>query len=142
MPLSLSSAVYTFDPRPNNPFQTRCIRYFIPTSCVTPETTHLASEDADALTFIVAHGTGFHKEQMGPMLSDLFNLLIGAQGKIKVRDAWAIDAPNHGDAAILNEGVLLEGYDQICKCAHSIIGMCVLDTNHVSQSVGNTMAAL
>lgn len=116
MPFTLSSSVHSFDPRPNDRFQASCIRYFIPQSCITPSTSHLASDDSDAITFILAHGTGFHKEQLGPMLEDLFELLIGARGSVKVKDAWVIDAPNHGDSAMLNEKVLPpnEGYNELC----------------------------
>lgn len=106
MSVQLASDLHTFDPRPNSPFLISLVRYYIRQRSLTPQNAHLASTDPDALTFVVAHGTGFHKEQHRPMLDDLFELLVEAKGKIKVRDVWVVDAPNHGDSAVLNEKLL------------------------------------
>ncbi|PBK71172.1 alpha/beta-hydrolase [Armillaria solidipes] len=53
---------------------------------------------------IFAHGVGFHKEQWEPTISHLFKL----DTQNTIREAWAVDCQNHGEAAILNEKVLLD----------------------------------
>ncbi|KIP03129.1 hypothetical protein PHLGIDRAFT_111245 [Phlebiopsis gigantea 11061_1 CR5-6] len=93
---------YVFDPRPKYPLLITANRYW------DPEHT---STDSDALTLIFAHGTGYHKEHWEPTLDHLYALLARANNnKVKIREAWSIDCPNHGDAAILNEEVLTWGY--------------------------------
>jgi hypothetical protein len=62
----------------------------------------------DGLTLIFAHGTGFHKEQWEVAIDELFGL-FEAEGKkkgVRLREAWSLDCPNHGDAAVLNEEAL------------------------------------
>ncbi|KAG6807346.1 hypothetical protein H0H93_001666, partial [Arthromyces matolae] len=68
-----------------------------------------------ALTLIFTHGTGFHKEQWEPTIDDFYDLLEKDDKSPKIREVWSIDAPNHGDAAVLNENVLKIGYEPICK---------------------------
>ncbi|KAG6867691.1 hypothetical protein C0993_012326 [Termitomyces sp. T159_Od127] len=99
MARSLSSQSYTFDPRPNYPLLITAKRYW------KPDSSHL--NDPSALTLIFTHGTGFHKEQWEPTIDEFYALLEGENGSPKVREVWSIDAPNHGDAAVLNENVLL-----------------------------------
>lgn len=47
-------------------------------------------------------------------MDDLQELLL-SRGGVRVREIWSIDAPNHGDAAILNENTLSWGYENICE---------------------------
>lgn len=100
----LVSKSYVYDPRPNYPLLITAKRYWIPD----------ASYNNDALTLIFAHGTGFHKELWEPTIDDLQELLL-SRGGVNVREIWSIDAPNHGDAAILNENTLSWGYENICE---------------------------
>ena len=38
---------------------------------------------------------------------------------VKIKEAWAIDCPNHGEAAALNEEMLMRPeYSNHCKCVH------------------------
>ncbi|EPS93424.1 hypothetical protein FOMPIDRAFT_1170528 [Fomitopsis schrenkii] len=97
----LTSEAYVCDPRPDYPFLITAKRYTAP-ACVP--------EDTDALTLVFAHGTGYHKEHWEPTLEHIFEHAT-RDGRVKIRDAWAIDCPNHGDAAVLNERTLLWGYD-------------------------------
>ncbi|KZT63155.1 alpha/beta-hydrolase [Daedalea quercina L-15889] len=101
--VSLISQAYVCDPRPEYPLLITAKRYTVPG--------HI-SEDPGALTLILTHGTGYHKEQWEPTLEHLFeNVAQAGEGStVKIRDVWAIDCPNHGDAAVLNEGTLLWGY--------------------------------
>ncbi|CDO78052.1 hypothetical protein BN946_scf184616.g1 [Trametes cinnabarina] len=97
----MQSKSYVFDPRPALPLLVTARRYW---------TSECALDDLDAITLVFCHATGFHKEQWEPTLEHLFGLLRSEPGKVKIRDAWCIDAPNHGEAAKLNEKALLWGY--------------------------------
>ncbi|KAF9553776.1 alpha/beta-hydrolase [Agrocybe pediades] len=55
---------------------------------------------------LLAHGMGFHKEHWEPTLYRLFDLDEGNPGSCRILEAWALDYPNHGEAAELNETVL------------------------------------
>ncbi|KAJ7608057.1 Alpha/beta hydrolase fold-1 [Mycena polygramma] len=99
----LTSQSYVFDPRPTYPLFLTAKRYWCTSS------PHL--NDPDAFTLILAHGTGFHKELYEPTIEDLYGL-VPADGP-KIREVWAIDAPNHGDAAVLNEESLRVGYEPV-----------------------------
>ncbi|KAJ7177600.1 Alpha/beta hydrolase fold-1 [Mycena filopes] len=106
---TLTSESYVFDPRPNIPLLLTAQRYWDPASPYI--------NDPTALTLILAHGTNFHKETYEPTLEDLYALLDdgGAQpqSRPRIRDAWSLDCPNHGDAAVLNEATLQWGYEPI-----------------------------
>lgn len=93
---------YVFDPRPHYPLVSTVKRYWCLNS---PYLT-----DPDAFTLILLHGTNFHKEIWEPTIEDLFSGTTKANAP-KVRDVWALDAPNHGDAALLNEQTLKWGYE-------------------------------
>jgi len=106
--MTIASQSYVFDPRPNYPLLVTAKRYWATNS-------HYLN-DPEAITLIFTHGTGFHKEQWEPTLDDLFFLLANNNGTVKVREMWSIDAPNHGDAAVLNEKALKWGYVPVCMC--------------------------
>ncbi|KAJ3930534.1 MAG: Alpha/beta hydrolase fold-1 [Lentinula lateritia] len=98
----LLSESYVFDPRPYYPLVSTVKRFWDPSWTV------------DGLTLVFTHGTGFHKEQWEPTIDDLLELIRQQNpNKIKVREIWTIDAPNHGDAAILNEKSLQHGYEAV-----------------------------
>ncbi|TFK53357.1 alpha/beta-hydrolase [Heliocybe sulcata] len=90
--------VYTPAPSCAYPFKVAAKRYWLPQFDVN-------GQDPDALTLILLHSTSFHKETWEPTLECLFGLLV-AQTKLKVREAWAIDCPNHGVSAVLNQELL------------------------------------
>ncbi|KII96155.1 hypothetical protein PLICRDRAFT_170729 [Plicaturopsis crispa FD-325 SS-3] len=66
----------------------------------------LDAECADTLTLIFLHSTSFHKETWEPTMERLFNLSLARSGPLKIKEAWALDCPNHGAAAQLNEQAL------------------------------------
>ena len=105
--MSIASQSYIFDPRPNYPLLITAKRYW--------KSNSLHLDDPTAITLIFAHGTGFHKEQWEPTMDDLYALLDDNKGTVNVREMWSIDAPNHGDSAILNEETLKWGYGTVCK---------------------------
>lgn len=99
---------FNFDPRPEYPYSL-CIKRY----------THrdLSAEPADtgAITLILTHGVGLHKEQWEPVLEDLFGLLGTANSiaiggaKLKIREAWSVELPDCGDSVLLNEKALSDG---------------------------------
>ncbi|KAI0089547.1 Alpha/beta hydrolase fold-1 [Irpex rosettiformis] len=102
----LEFETYTLDPRPHYPFLITAKRYWNPS--------HYHDDD-DALTVILAHATGYHKEHWEPTIEDFYDVLAeaGSNNPVKIREFWAIDAPNHGDAAVLNEELLTWGHTPI-----------------------------
>ncbi|KAL5495943.1 hypothetical protein ACEPAI_1407 [Sanghuangporus weigelae] len=68
------------------------------------------SASSRPVTLILAHGLGLHKETWEPFLEDLELLQANNANPREsgiVTDAWSVDCPSHGDAAILNERKLL-----------------------------------
>ncbi|KAF8838206.1 hypothetical protein BDN67DRAFT_109238 [Paxillus ammoniavirescens] len=68
------------------------------------------SEDPGAFTLIVLHSTSFHKETWEPTLQHLFDSSIqkhtSCRTRLKIRCAWVIECPNHGESAALNDDAL------------------------------------
>ena len=101
--INFSVDSFVFDPRPEYPFLVSAKRY-------QPKQ---RSNSRDGLTFILAHGTGFHKEQWEATIEELCRVVEYEKG-VAVRELWAVDCPNHGDSAVLNEKVLRWGYQERC----------------------------
>ncbi|KAF8890426.1 Alpha/beta hydrolase fold-1 [Infundibulicybe gibba] len=89
------SVVYA--PRDGYPLYITAKRYWV------PEPGDLVQDD-NALTLIVLHSTSFHKETWEPSLETLFSLHIQHQrsSPLRIKEAWALDCPNHGESARLN----------------------------------------
>ncbi|KAH9996333.1 Alpha/beta hydrolase fold-1 [Russula vinacea] len=103
---TLRSQSYVFDARPHYPLLVSVKRYWVP---------EFESKDADAATLVLTHATSFHKELWEPVLEELYGRVADAfNSRVpKICDAWAIDCPNHGESAILNEETLSSGYTPI-----------------------------
>jgi hypothetical protein len=73
--------------------------------------------DSNALTLIFLHSTSFHKETWEPTIEAFFRLVVQSTNSgFTIREAWAIDAPNHGVSAELNEKELLLSEFSNCLC--------------------------
>ncbi|THU80153.1 hypothetical protein K435DRAFT_696294 [Dendrothele bispora CBS 962.96] len=165
--VKLESESFVFDPRPNYPLVTTVKRYWISPPSLT--TTSSPKDDGSTpnttttpITLIFAHGTGFHKEHWEPCLEDLYALISeqqrrqGQEGggqELEIREAWSIDAPNHGDAAVLNEKDLEWGFEPIFRwedygrVIHAFLtglgtGVDVDFTKHKLVGVGHSMGAI
>ncbi|EIN09722.1 alpha/beta-hydrolase [Punctularia strigosozonata HHB-11173 SS5] len=58
----------------------------------------------ERLSLIFAHGVSNHKESWKPTIEQIFRLQAAApDGVFRVLEAWCIDSPNHGRAAVINE---------------------------------------
>jgi pimeloyl-ACP methyl ester carboxylesterase len=116
---------FVFDPRPNYPLVLTAKRYRLKKD--HGEGVDVNDLNPDASTLIFAHGTGFHKEQWEPTIQDLWSgLLLSSSSRregdgsrqsssFAIREAWSLDCPNHGEAAVLNEETLQWGYEQVCE---------------------------
>lgn len=58
------------------------------------------------LTLVFLHSTSFPKEIWEPTIEDLLQFDGRNRWGTRVREAYAIDCPNHGMAAVLNDGLL------------------------------------
>lgn len=110
--VALSIEEFVFDPRPNYPFVITAKRYRASNNPSQYSCSFDKFSD-DGITLILTHCIGGHKELWEPTLDHLWSLL-SENGGPRVREAWAIDWPNHGEAAVLNEKTLQWGYDHIC----------------------------
>lgn len=67
-------------------------------------------DDDDAVTLILLHSTSFHKETWQPTLERIFHRASShsriSSKTFNIKCAWAIDCPNHGVSAALNEEAL------------------------------------
>ncbi|KJA16103.1 hypothetical protein HYPSUDRAFT_71621 [Hypholoma sublateritium FD-334 SS-4] len=93
------SESYVIDPTPEYPLFLVAKRYWV------PEFERHAANPA-AMTLIVLHSTSFHKETWEPALEDLFALAAQPRSTAPIREAWAIDCPNHGEAGARNHDTL------------------------------------
>lgn len=103
--LEMKISWYTIPPSSDHPFFITAKRYWL-SECEEQEAGKL---DRDSrVTLILLHSTSFHKEIWEPCIEDFYNVLSkhhSIRNRTKkgcVRDAWAIDCPNHGQSARLN----------------------------------------
>lgn len=89
----------TYPPRLGYSLHITAKRYWIPAF-------EHNSDDPNALTLVLLHSTGFHKEVWEPTLERIFELASRPSNLVKIREAWAIDCPNHGESARLNAKAL------------------------------------
>ncbi|KAF8072085.1 Alpha/beta hydrolase fold-1 [Lyophyllum atratum] len=75
--------------------------------------TSKAETSEDGLTLLFAHCLGSHKEQWEPTIERIFHLQQSKDRRDRVREAWAFDWQSHGDAAVLNEGLLNSREDAV-----------------------------
>lgn len=119
MPVQLLYESYVCDARPYYPLLITAKRYWDSENVQGASTSaqaHGRAQD-EALTLVCTHGVGFHKEHWEPTIQHLLELDAGSASSAqrrKVREVWSIDAPNHGDAAVLNEETLKWGYTSGC----------------------------
>ncbi|KAG2035293.1 Alpha/beta hydrolase fold-1 [Suillus americanus] len=69
-------------------------------------------DDEEAITLVLLHSTSFHKETWQPTLERIFQCSSvyssNLSKSLKIKCAWAIDCPNHGVSAALNDDALLQ----------------------------------
>ncbi|KAG7439822.1 uncharacterized protein BT62DRAFT_957664 [Guyanagaster necrorhizus] len=73
-----------------------------------------SKENVDGLTLIFAHCIGSHKEQWEPTIERIFDIQGAKSPRHRIREAWAFDWQNHGDAAVVNESALRERPEGVC----------------------------
>ncbi|KAG8899010.1 hypothetical protein FRB99_006977 [Tulasnella sp. 403] len=96
--MSLTVQTVVLEPSDQYPLFVTAKRY------TSPKT---VSSESNGITLIMTHATGMHKECWEPVLEALFDSCPG------IVEAWSIDAPNHGHAAVLNYHSLLTKFTDI-----------------------------
>ncbi|KAF8719049.1 hypothetical protein AX14_011527 [Amanita brunnescens Koide BX004] len=118
-------------PRAGCPFHTTAKRYWLPEFVAN-------QDDPDALTLILLHSTSFHKETWEPTLDQLFQLARRPGFGVKLREAWALDCPNHGEAVLYNENVLRQDeHAEVFTCqkyAHVVYSFLTAGINEGAQT--------
>jgi hypothetical protein len=80
------------------------------------------ANDPNAITLIFLHATSFHKETWEPTIERLFQIASLPTNALKIREAWAIECPNHGQSALLNEKALQQHFFWFnCQLCHQSI---------------------
>ncbi|KAL0577551.1 hypothetical protein V5O48_004449 [Marasmius crinis-equi] len=64
------------------------------------------ADRVEGVTVLFFHAIGCHKEQWEPIITRLFYHSHSTISQTSIREVWAFDRENHGDAAILNRGAL------------------------------------
>lgn len=87
------------------------------------------------VSLLLTHGVTFHKELWEPTLAGLFDHQHQQSGSsFRIREAWAIDCPNHGESSHLNDrlissGVLLN-YRDYARAVLAFLESGLLDVRH------------
>ena len=92
----------TCSPSPSYPYHIAAKRYFVHDYKDTVEQ-QCVERDND-LTLVFLHSASFPKEVWEPTIEGL--LQTHNRWGTRIREAYAIDCPNHGVAAVLNDGLL------------------------------------
>ncbi|KAJ6473131.1 hypothetical protein C8R45DRAFT_1163627, partial [Mycena sanguinolenta] len=88
----------TYEPGGGYPLYLTAKRYWLPTF-------EANASDPAALTLLLLHSTSFHKETWIPTLDAIFTK--SKDSPVKIREAWCLDCPNHGESAQMNAALLL-----------------------------------
>ncbi|KAF7354602.1 Abhydrolase domain-containing protein mpaH [Mycena sanguinolenta] len=91
----------TYAPGGGYPLYLTAKRYWLPAF-------EANASDPSALTLLLLHSTSFHKETWMPTLDVIFTLASSSDSPVKIREAWCLDCPNHGQSAQLNAQLLLQ----------------------------------
>ncbi|KAI0051512.1 alpha/beta-hydrolase [Auriscalpium vulgare] len=119
---TLVSESYVFDPRPLYPYPVSVKRYTVP---------GLEPSDPDAVSLVFCHATSFHNEIWEPVIEDIYGIVGNAKTfmktPVRIREAWAIECPNHGESAVINEDALLKrkssefSWDEYATIIHLVL---------------------
>ncbi|KAG8883172.1 hypothetical protein FRB97_007107 [Tulasnella sp. 331] len=104
MPLEITS--FVLEASTDYPYHITVKRYS------DPRTQDPSAHDASAITLVLTHATGMHKESWEIVMRHLFEKCSLPGSTVKIRDAWTIDSINHGDAALLNEEILRTNFTE------------------------------
>ncbi|KAF4615960.1 hypothetical protein D9613_011251 [Agrocybe pediades] len=84
--------------------QTNGIPLICPMKRYTDTLRMVEDRHAPGVILLLGHGAGFFKETWEPTIEDIFAL---DKKRKRVREVWALDCQNHGEACVLNEDILV-----------------------------------
>ncbi|KIO27083.1 hypothetical protein M407DRAFT_23625 [Tulasnella calospora MUT 4182] len=88
--------------------------FAVTAKCYSPPPGSQPEGDKEAVTFILTHASGMHKECWEPVLGLIFEHQAANPRFVpRIREAWSIDSPNHGEAAVLNEKILDDTWTEV-----------------------------
>ncbi|EGO03375.1 hypothetical protein SERLA73DRAFT_174842 [Serpula lacrymans var. lacrymans S7.3] len=64
--------------------------------------------DSEEVVLLFAHCVSTHKETWEPTIEHFLDIQTRSVNRNVVKEAWVVDAPNHGQAAVVNEHALLD----------------------------------
>ncbi|KAH9847864.1 alpha/beta-hydrolase [Lenzites betulinus] len=100
----LEETVYNPPERGEGEYRNAWVRYRLPPN---PEADEAKKFEGVRLSLILLHAVAAHSEIWIPMLEDLFTIQrTTPTNAFTVVEAWSLEAPNHGRAAVLNEKLL------------------------------------
>ncbi|GJJ08280.1 hypothetical protein Clacol_002490 [Clathrus columnatus] len=85
-------------------------KVFVAVKRYTPRLQSTRHQPSTGLSLVLTHGVSFHKELWEPTLTRLFDQQLQPGCAFRIREAWAIDSPNHGESASLNERLINSGF--------------------------------
>ncbi|KAF7356696.1 Alpha/beta-hydrolase [Mycena venus] len=71
--------------------------------------------NATRVALVFVHCIGTHKETWAPVIEYLYQFQSSASCSVIIAEAWSMDLPNHGEAAAINQKILLERPQGIFK---------------------------
>ncbi|KAJ7110341.1 Alpha/beta hydrolase fold-1 [Mycena crocata] len=99
-----------------------------------------ADLDNTACTLVFVGGISFLQDTWIPIIQELFRLSWSS--RIKIRSAWVIERPNHGEPALINAEILKEHYSiqfpsfQYASAIHSFLTSDILSAAERTNLVG------
>ncbi|KAJ7103035.1 Alpha/beta hydrolase fold-1 [Mycena belliarum] len=104
------------------------------------------STDSDSGTpscsFVFTSGISLLQETWIPVIKELFRLSSQSPSSVKIRSAWVIERPNHGEAALINAKLLKEHYSvlfpslQYASAIHAFLTSDFLSASERNNLVG------
>ena len=89
---------------------------YVSAKCYRPQ--QRAENSNRDISLIFLHGVGSYKEVFEPVIVEL--LVLWNSSRLRIREVWSVECPNHGQSAVLNEH-LLRRPEWDGKCEYEVI---------------------
>ncbi|KAJ6601298.1 Alpha/beta hydrolase family-domain-containing protein [Mycena vulgaris] len=118
-----------------------------PLQCIATRYTNsndsLAADSSTSCTLVIASGISLLQDTWIPIVKELFRLSSESSSGVKVRSAWVVERPNHGEAALLNAEVLKKHYSvQFPSLQYATAIHAFLTSNFISTCERNNLVGI